>query len=111
MPFIFHTELPLKEVGGIDDGEDEDGGEVDGEDGVEEPPLEHQRHLQACVRVACIGVAERPETIVDSRHVWSLVKAICAVAGTVFHLPVCDDILGENSVGLHHQVVWGELHH
>ena len=58
-----NTELPLEEVGGVNDGEDEYGGEVDGEDGVEEPPLEHQRHLQACVGVAFIVVCERPETI------------------------------------------------
>ena len=37
--------LTLEEVGGVDDGEDEDGGQVDGEDGVEQPPLQHQRHL------------------------------------------------------------------
>ena len=59
--------LPLEEVGGIDDGEDEDGGEVDGEDGVQQPPLEHQRHLQAGVGVACIVVGERPETIAKVR--------------------------------------------
>ena len=66
----FHPETQLKEealeeVGGVDDGEDEDGGEVDGEDGVEEPPLEHQRHLQTRVSVACVVVGERPETIMQ----------------------------------------------
>ena len=59
--------LTLEEVGGVDDGEDEDGGEVDGEDGVQQPPLEHQRHLQAGVGVACIVVGERPETKVRVR--------------------------------------------
>ena len=53
----------LEEVGGVDDGEDEDGGKVDGEDGVEEPPLEHHRHLQTQVCVAGILVGECPETI------------------------------------------------
>ena len=68
--FLFacvYMELPLEEVSGIDDGEDEDGGEVDGEDGVQQPPLEHQRHLQAGVSVACIVVGERPETKVRVR--------------------------------------------
>ena len=64
----FHPETQLKEealeeVGGVDDGEDEDGGKVDGEDGVEEPPLEHHRHLKTRVCVAGILVGERPETI------------------------------------------------
>ena len=27
------------------------------------------------------------------------------------HPPVSDDVLGEDSVGLHHQIVRGELHH
>ena len=49
-------EEALEEVGGIDDGENEHGGEVDGEDGVEQPPFEHQCHLQTCVCVACIVV-------------------------------------------------------
>ena len=63
-PMFFFTcvymELPLEEVSGIDDGEDEDGGEVDGEDGVEQPSLEDQGHLQTCVCVACILVVEGP---------------------------------------------------
>ena len=56
-------EEALEEVGSIDDGENEHGGEVDGEDGVEQPPLEHQCHLQTRVCVACIVVGQRPETI------------------------------------------------
>ena len=60
--------LPLEEVGGVNDGEDEDGGEVDGEDGVEEPPLEDQRHLQSRVCVACIVVGKRPTTIAQVRY-------------------------------------------
>ena len=56
-------EEALEEVGGIDDGENEHGGEVDGEDGVQQPPLEHQGHLQTRVCVACIVVGQRPETI------------------------------------------------
>ena len=59
-------EETLEEVGGVTDGEDEDGGQVDGEDGIEEPPLEHQCHLQTCVSVARIIVGERPETIVGT---------------------------------------------
>ena len=52
--------LTLEEVGGVDDGEDEDGGEVHGEDGVEQPSLEDQGHLQTCVGVACILVGKGP---------------------------------------------------
>ena len=68
-------EETLEEVGSIDDGENKHGGKVDGEDGVQQPPLEHQGHLQTCVCVACIVVGERPETICDSvnSHVtWDL---------------------------------------
>ena len=55
-----NMELPLEEVSGIDDGEDEDGGEVDGQDGIEKPSLEDQGHLQTCVCVACILVGQGP---------------------------------------------------
>ena len=57
--------LTLEEVGGVDDGEDEDGGQVDGEDGIEQSPLQDQGHLKACVRVARILVGQRPKTIIE----------------------------------------------
>ena len=50
----------LEEVGGIDDGEHQDGGKVDGEDRVEETSLEHHRHLQARVCVARVLVRQSP---------------------------------------------------
>ena len=59
-------EEALEEVGSIDDGENKHGGEVDGEDGVQQPPLEHQGHLQTRVCVASIVVGQRPETICQS---------------------------------------------
>ena len=75
-------EEALEEVGSIDDGENKHGGEVDGEDGVQQPlvrvgllvnwfigllvqqpAFEHQGHLQTRVCVACIVVGQCPETI------------------------------------------------
>ena len=50
----------LEEVGGVDDGEHQDGGKVDGEDCVEETSLEHHRHLQASVCVARVLVRQSP---------------------------------------------------
>ena len=77
-------ELPLEEVGGIDDDENEHRGQVDSQDGVQDSPFENDCHLDARVHVAGIVVSQRP---------------------------VGDQILGEHCLGLHGDDVGGDLHH
>ena len=39
----------LEEVGGVDDDEDEHSGQVDCQDGIQDPPLEDNGHLDSWV--------------------------------------------------------------
>ena len=59
-------------------------GEVDSQDGVQDPPLEDDSHLNPHVHVARVVVRQRP---------------------------VGDDVLGEHRLWLHGDDVWGDLHH
>ena len=51
----------LEEVGRVDYGEDEDGRQIDGQDGVQDSSLEDQGHLDSFVPVGVVDVCERPE--------------------------------------------------
>ena len=50
----------LEEVGCVDNDEDQHGWQVDGQDGVQDPTLEDNGHLDARVHIAGIVVSERP---------------------------------------------------
>ena len=77
-------EKSFEEVGGVDNDEDQHGGQVDSQDGVQDPALEDDGHLDACVHVACVVVRQRP---------------------------VGDQILSEHCPGFHGDPVRGDLHH
>ena len=83
------------------------------EDGVEKPSLEHQCHLYSCVSVAGIVVHKRPATIMRVSHTLVLESLffVFNIRWRKVDLPVGYEVGGENSLGLHHQVVRGELQH
>ena len=82
------------------------------EDGVEKPSLEHQCHLYSCVCVAGIVVHKRPATIMRViLRFWRVCFFVFNIRWRKVDLPVGYEVGGENSLGLHHQVVRGELQH
>ena len=74
----------LEEVGGVDDDEHKDGGQIDGQDGVQDPSLQDQRHLDASIDVALVVVRQRP---------------------------VGDEVLGEDGLRLHVEKMGRDCHH
>ena len=74
----------MKEVGGIDNGEDKQGWKVNGQDGIQYPSLQDQDHLDAVFHHARIVVCKGP---------------------------VGDQVLGENGFRLHPDHLGGDLHH
>ena len=50
----------LEEVGGVDDDENQDGGQVDCQDGIQDPPLQYQGHLDASINVAGVVIRQSP---------------------------------------------------
>ena len=74
----------FEEIGSIDDDEDKHSGQVDSQDGVQDPSLQDDRHLDASVHIAGVGVSQGP---------------------------VGDQILSEHQLGFHGDDVRGDLHH
>ena len=74
----------MKEVGGIDNGEDKQGWKVNGQDGIQYPSLQDQDHLDSVFHHARIVVCKGP---------------------------VGDQVLGENGFRLHPDHLGGDLHH
>ena len=80
-----HLEEELfEEVGCIHNAENQDGGQVDREDRVHDPPAENNNHGETSGGVVFVNIVKSP---------------------------VLDDVLGEDSVGLHAQPVGQDLHH
>ena len=74
-----HLEEELfEEVGCIHNAENQDGGQVDREDRVHDPPTENDHHGETSGGVVFVNIVKSP---------------------------VLDDVLGEDSVGLHAQPV------
>ena len=63
----------LEEVGGIDDGEDEDGGEVDCEDGAHQSSSQHKHKLNTIIRVGGINEVKVPVYASDTNEKLPLV--------------------------------------
>ena len=91
----------LEEVGRVDYGEDEDGGKVDGQDGVQDSSLEDQGHLDSLVPVGGVDVCERPEMRL------MIVRSIISRKIQ----PVGDDVLGEDGLRLHVEKMRSDRHH
>ena len=91
----------LEEVGRVDYGEDKDGRQVDGQDGVQDSSLEDQGHLDSFVPVGGVDVCERPEMRL------MIVRSIISRKIQ----PVGDDVLGEDGLGLHVEKMRSDRHH
>ena len=74
----------FEEVCCIHDAKNQDGGKVDGEDGVHDPSTKNNHHGETSGGVVFVNIVKSP---------------------------VLDDVLGEDSVGLHAQPVRQDLHH
>ena len=89
----------LEEVCGVDNGEDQDGWQVDREDRVKDPASEDNHQLDSLVIVFGIDVVQSP--------VKKRIPLLCCG----FSLPIHNDILGENSIRLHHDGFGKESDH
>ena len=88
----------LEEVGRIHNGENEDGGKVDCEDGIQDSSLEDQGHLDSFIPVSGVDICEGPKMLKFQRNK-------CKRA------PVGDDVLREDSLRVHVEEMGGDRHH
>ena len=58
----------LEEVGRINNGENEDGWKVDSQDGIQDPSLEDQGHLDSFIPVSGVDICERPKICLDFKE-------------------------------------------